>query len=170
MKWNYLALLVVSVLLLSSCTQFPAETAKEINRTVEVEAQGTMLHYQGESYWSEDEFSIILENKDGFGSDLVEKFSDDLSRYGKHAINPEVEFNEVNKATTLTCDIEGAMYSTNCYDFHWLLGDLPFDLYAFQESEKELNYEGEVNGIPATIRLIFPYAITHCHEHVWPAG
>jgi hypothetical protein len=91
-----------------------------------------------------------------------------LERYSKYAVNPEVEFNEVRKSTALTCDIKGATYSTNSYDFHWLLGDLPFDLYQFKQSEKELYYKGEVNDIPATIRLIFPYVIAHCHEHVWP--
>jgi len=48
------------------------------------------------------------------------------------------------------------------------IGDLPFDLYQFKQSEKELDYEGEINGVTTKIRLAFPYPIAHCHEHVWP--
>ena len=91
-----------------------------------------------------------------------------MGKYGKYAVNPKVEFNKTRKSTALICDVKGAMYSTNSYDFHWLLGDLLFDLYQFKQSEKELYYEGEINGVPITIRLIFPYIIAHCHEHVWP--
>lgn len=69
----------------------------------------------------------------------------------------------------LSCDIQGAMYSTNSYDFHWLLAALPFDLYKFKQKEKELVYNGDVNSIPTTIWLKFDFPITHCHEHVWSA-
>ena len=69
----------------------------------------------------------------------------------------------------LSCDIQGVMYSTTSYDFHWLLAALPFDLYKFKQKEKELVYNGYVNSIPTTIRLKFDFPITHCHEHVWPA-
>ena len=84
-------------------------------------------------------------------------------------VNPKVELDEENKSTILICDIKGAMYSADSYTFHWLLADLPFDLYAFEQFEKELIYQGEINGVSTTIELIFPYKIAHCHEHVWPA-
>jgi hypothetical protein len=80
----------------------------------------------------------------------------------------EYKFNEKKKSTTLKCDLKGAMYSTNSYDFHWLLRNLPFDLYQFKKLEKELHYDGKVNDVPMRIRLIFPYTVAHCHEHVWP--
>jgi len=51
-----------------------------------------------------------------------------------------------------------------------LLADLTSDLYAFKQSEKELTYQGEINSAPTTIKLVFPYKIVHCHEHVWPVG
>jgi hypothetical protein len=51
---------------------------------------------------------------------------------------------------------------------HFLLGNWPFDLYQFKEYEKKLVYEGKINGVPTTVIFEFPYALSHCHEHVWP--
>lgn len=144
------------------------EEARPLKNAINIRAEGEILHYPKESLWSEEGFSGILESRKKFESKEIDSLKKNLDRYGKYAVNPKVEFNEARKSTTLICDIKGAMYSTNSYDFHWLLGDLPFDLYQFKQSEKELYYEGEVNGIPTTIRLIFPYTIAHCHEHVWP--
>jgi hypothetical protein len=144
------------------------EEVKPLRNVVEIKAEGEILQYRRESLWNEKDFAKVLESKKEFKSNEIMSFKKSLERYNKYAVNPEVEFNEVRKSTALTCDIKGATYSTNSYDFHWLLGDLPFDLYQFKQSEKELYYKGEVNDIPATIRLIFPYVIAHCHEHVWP--
>ncbi len=60
---------------------------------------------------------------------------------GYAGIEPKVEFNEARKSTILICRVKGAMYSTNSYEFHWLLRDLPFDLYQFKQSKKEFYYE-----------------------------
>lgn len=179
MRRNYLVPLMVGLFVLASCGKPAAEAPtpppsppivrEEIKRTVTIEAQGAVLRYNRESFWSEEKFSEILESKDKFGSEEINSFTKSLERYNKHAVNPKIEFDEVDKSTTLICDIEGAMYSTDSYDFHWLLGDLPFDLYAFKQSKKELNWEGEIDGVPTAIRLVFPYALDHCREHVWPA-
>ena len=91
--------------------------------------------------------------------DEINSFNNSLQKHGIVMVNPKVEFDKENKSTKLICDIKGAMYSTNSYDFHWLLADLPFDLYAFEQSEKELTYQGKINGVPTTIKLIFPYKI-----------
>ena len=147
----------------------PLEFGNLTKSVIEVRAEGEILHYQNQSFWSEDSFSEILKWKDNFKFEEINSFNDSLQKYGKVMVNPEVEFNKENKSTTLICDIKGAMYGTNSYDFHWLLADLPFDLYAFKQSEKELTYEGEINSVPTTIKLIFPYTIAHCHEHVWPS-
>lgn len=134
---------------------------------VQITAEGEILHYQNQSFWSEDDFSKILKSKDKFMLDEINSFNNSLQKHGIVMVNPKVEFDKENKSTKLICDIKGAMYSTNSYDFHWLLADLPFDLYAFEQSEKELTYQGKINGVPTTIKLIFPYKISHCHEHVW---
>lgn len=136
-------------------------------RVVKVKAEGEILHYQNQSFWSESSFSEILKVKDRFKLDQIISLNMSLQKSGVTMFNPKVEFNEENKSTTLICDIKGAMYSKNGYDFHWLLADLPFNLYAFEQSGNELVYEGEIKNVPTTIKLVFPFPISHCHEHVW---
>jgi hypothetical protein len=138
----------------------PPSAGVETKQIITIEARDQILRYQCQSFWTEEKFSQLSEN------DLKARFK---GKYNVKAENFEVSLDKTKKSTILISDIKGAMYSTDSYDFHWLLGDLPFDLYQFKQSEKELNYEGEVNGVPTTIRLIFPYTIAHCHEHVWPA-
>ncbi len=99
---------------------------------------------------------------------LLKEKQKKTEKYNVPILNPNVEFDAVRKVTVLSCNIKGAMYSSDSYEFHWLLADLSFDLYQFKQYETKLSYEGKINGIPTTIKLIFPYTITHCHEHVWP--
>jgi len=145
------------------------EFGKVTENVIEVRAEGEILHYLNQSFWSEDDFSEILKSEYRFKFEQINSFNNSLQKYGEVMVNPKVEFDEENRSTTLICDVKGAMYSTNSYDFHWLLANLPFDLYAFKQSEKELIYQGEINSTPTTIKLIFPYTLTHCHEHVWPS-
>jgi len=150
----------------------PLETStsgKLTKSVIEVRAEEKILHYQRQSFWSGDSLSEILKSKGAFTCEEIDSFNVSLQKYGKTLVNATVEFDEENRSSRLVCDIEGAMYSPNSYDFHWLLADLPFDLYAFKQSENELLYEGEINGVPTEIKLIFPYSIAHCHEHVWPS-
>lgn len=162
---------------MSGCAQLPKVQAPppspavpiEIKQIINVRAEETLLYYQKESFWSKEKFSEILESKEEFESDEILSFKESLLKYDKHALHAKIEFDEVNKSTTLTYDIEGAMYKSDSYDFHWLLGDLPFDLFDFRRSEKELIWEGEIDSVPTTIKLVFPYSLDHCHEHVWPA-
>jgi len=144
LKATYLfnTVLVITLMILCGCTQpiiLPSPIGAEARQIIYIQAEAEILHYSRQSFWTDEEFSKILESKGKFESEYV------------------------------ASDIEGAMYSADSYDFDWLLGDLPFDLYQFEQSERELDYEGEVNATDTRIRLIFPYPIAHCHEHVWPA-
>lgn len=183
---------IVSLFILSGCTQLPVETpsapivGKEIKRIVTVQAQGVILHYQGESFWSEDEWSTLVENRDQSSSDLIENFINDVSRYGEqdeYVVHTVIEFNEDMQSTVLRCDIEGAVRkSGNSYraTFRWLLEPLGLDFIDndFQESEEGLFWEGLVNGIPTTVTVELPvidgaiyeawaHPIGHCHAHIW---
>ena len=172
MKRKYFALIIACLLILFGCAQPEAgapATAERAKQVIEVEVVDQTLHYQCQSFWTDEKFSQILESREKFETEQITSFKKSLEKYDKSAANTKIKIDEVNKSTTLMCDVKGAMYSPSSYDFHWLLGDLPFDLYQFRQSEKELNYEGEVNSVPTTITLIFPYASSHCHEHVWPA-
>jgi len=146
------------------------ENAAKIN--IKVEAEGAVLHYREELFWSDAQFSEILRNENEFESNLTEQFNESLSMYGEHeehAVNVNVTFNEAEKSTTLTCDIEGAMINSDYFTFRWLLDPLGLDFIVnkFQESEKELFWEGTIKGVPTSIIISFPFPINHCHAHVW---
>ena len=195
MRWKYVTALIVGLFVLWGCAQPPTMTPvrtptttamEEMEQIVKVQAEGVILHYQAESLWSEGEFSTILQNRDGFSSDLIEKFTDDVSKYGErgeYVANAYVEFNEERKSTVLRCDIEGAVRkseSTYSATFFWLLSPLGLDFIDndFEESEKGLFREGPVNGIPTSVSVDLPaidgsvyeawqHPVGHCHAHVW---
>ena len=114
-------------------------------------------HECGKKINEQNEFSEILENKEGFE-------------------------NVKKKATVLNCDIHGAIsesegeyYAT----FKWLLVTLGLDFIDdnFKESEEGLSWEGEVGGIQTGITIKLPpqesvyeawkRPVGHCHGHVW---
>ena len=136
---------------------------------VSINTDKEVLHYKRVSFYNENDFSEIVKSHEVFSSNIIETFKKDLQRHNIEALNCTHELNTVDNSTIVHCDIKGAMYRINSYDFHWLLGDLPFDLYQFTQNERELTYKGTINDIPTTIRLIFQFPIAHCHEHVWPA-
>lgn len=145
---------------------------KAVKIDIVVEVEGSILHYQEKLFWSEDQFSRLMQNRDEFSCHLIENFSDGLPEYGEReeqAVNAKVEFNETEKLVVLTCDVQGAMTSKDYFTFRWLLGRFGLDFIddSFHELEKELSWEGTVNSTTVTITLRFPYPISHCHAHVW---
>lgn len=135
---------------------------------IEIKPKGKILQYKKESFWEERDFSKILKAKSKFESEEINSFKRKTEKYDVYVLNPKVGFDTSKRVTVLTCDIKGAMYSNDSYSFHWLLAGLPFDLYQFQQYERELIYKGKIKSVPTTIMLVFPYPITHCHEHIWP--
>jgi regulatory protein YycI of two-component signal transduction system YycFG len=136
------------------------------SQVIETKAEGEIIHYFQESFYSEDDFSTILENKERFKSNQIELLEKEL--IGVSTENFEFNLDQAKKSVILKCDIRGASYATNSYDMHFLLGNWPFDLYQFKKEEKKLVYEGEIDGVPTKIVFEFPYSLSHCHEHVWP--
>jgi len=156
------------------------ENAVEVG--IRVEAEGVALRYEEAFFWSEDQFSAIVENQDEFSSDLIGNFSDSLSTYGEreeYAVDADVEFNETGKSTVLKCVVCGAVSkSGNRYSatFFWLLKPLRLDFIDddFEHPEKGLSWQGYISGILTTINLRFPVSVPawcqpngHCHAHVW---
>jgi hypothetical protein len=139
---------------------------KKIRDEIKTEVEEAIVKYQEESFYSENDFSLILENQDEFKSQLIRKFKQSLVRVS--AENFEFNLEQSKKSVILKCDIKGARYSTNSYNMHFLLGKWPFDLYKFKEYKKKLVYEGKIEGVPTKIVFEFPYVLSHCHEHVWP--
>jgi hypothetical protein len=148
---------------------------------IKVEAEGVAFRYEEELFWSENQFSEIMENQDEFSSDLIEQFNENLSTYGEreeYAVNADVEFNKTGKSTVLKCVVCGAISkSGNRYTatFFWLLKPLGLDLINdnFEHLKKALSWQGYTCGIPTTINLRFPASVPawgqpngHCHAHV----
>jgi hypothetical protein len=197
MKRIFLCLIVV-LFLIFGCTN-PSEVARtpeptpapstefttliERESIVEVRAQGTVILYQRQSFWDEDELSTILQDKDSFSSCVVDEFADDLSKYGKQATDTKIEFNEEAKSMILRCEIHGAITKKdNSYYavFSWLLEPLGLDFIDsdFEESEKGLFWKGHTNGVPTTLGVELPtincavykawqHPVGHCYAHAW---
>ena len=189
-SWNCLILTTLALILvpgsISSSEIETLDKADKLKRTIEVEAQETILHYQAESFWSDDGWPRILEDREEFRSDLIRRFIDGVLRYGEggeHVVSPDVRFNGERKSTTLRCDIDGAISKRgDRYQatFFWLLGPLGLDFIDddFEKSEKGLYWQGLIGGAPTTIAIRLPtidglvykawhHPIGHCHAHVW---
>ena len=140
---------------------------KEFEKNIIIEAEGETLHYFEEKKWGEDEFSRVIGEIDEFSSNQIEEFE---VTYKVNSGNFNVESNKKEKSTILKCDVY-AEFRTSYYDFHWFLEPLGLDFLDdhFERSERKLSWEGSLNGVKATILLIFPFKISNCHAHVWPA-
>ncbi|MEA2033008.1 MAG: PGF-CTERM sorting domain-containing protein [Euryarchaeota archaeon] len=154
---------------------------------ITVEVEGTIIHYQKQSFWNESEFSAILENKEEFKNAVIHDFDEKILKYherGEYAVGADVEFDETKKATVLKCDIHGAIRESDgeyYATFKWLLVPLRLDFIDdnFDESKEGLSWDGEVDGIPTNIIVKLPpqeYVYEawerlpspgHCHGHVW---
>ena len=141
---------------------------KPVSVTILVKAKGDLLYYKKTSTYSKSDFEKITKSVNKISAGVIKNFKNYLQKYSKEALNCNYKLDKLKNSTILSCDIKGAMYSARSYDFHWLLAKFPFDLYKFNQKEKELNFYGKVNGISTTIMLIFDFPIAHCHEHVWP--
>lgn len=150
---------------------------------ITVEVEGTIIHYQKQSFWNESEFLAILENTEEFKNAVIQDFDEKMyHERGEYAVGADVEFDETKKATVLKCDVhdairesDGEYYAT----FKWLLVPFGLDFIDdnFGKSKEELSWDGEVDGIPTNISIKLPlqemvYAaweqpVGHCHAHVW---
>jgi hypothetical protein len=130
-----------------------------LENNIRVEVEGTIIHYQKQSFWNESEFLAILENTEEFKNAVIQEFTEKLSEYGEggeYAVGADVEFDETKKATVLKCDIHGAIRESDgeyYATFKWLLTPLGLSFIEdnFEESEKGLSWDGEVDGIPTKI-------------------
>ena len=150
---------------------------------ITVEVEGTIIHYQKQSFWNESEFLAIFENKEEFKNAVIQDFDEKMyHERGEYAVGADVEFDETKKATVLKCDVHGAITkSDDSYraTFLWLLRPLGLSFINnnFEESKGGLSWEGEVGGIPTSITVKLPpqelvyeaweQPVGHCHGHVW---
>jgi len=137
-----------------------------VEKRIEIEADGEVLHYQEIHVWSKKEFLNIIQNQQVFDSSQIKQFNE---MYNVNAENFGFEYDQENASTILKCDIHGT-FSGSWYDFHWFLNPLGLDFInnGFMKSERELSWEGNIDRVAITITLRFPFTINHCHAHVWP--
>ncbi|MEA1995338.1 MAG: hypothetical protein U9N18_04190 [Campylobacterota bacterium] len=187
-KYHYLLMIVLFVLVMFmvNCSRASqSQLMSPLKENISVRAEGTVLRYQKESFWSKDEFSKILDKKREFESNHIKNFKDDLFKYGErgeYVAGIDVEFNKVANSIILRCDVLGAVSKTgNNYQttFMWLLRSLGLDFInnKFSESKNGLFWKGQIGGIPTTVKVELPpqnsaYAAWHhpnghCHAHVW---
>ena len=147
---------------------------------IEIKAEGDILNYKRETFLNEEDFSKILKSKEKFQSarpDFIgtpsrswrtDAFKKILKRYNRQIVNPDMEFDETRKSIVFICDITGAKEG-NWFDFDWFLRPLDLDFLDnhFERREKELFWEGRVDGKMTRISIKFPFSISNCHEHVW---
>lgn len=140
---------------------------KELERNIIIEAEEETLHYFEEKRWAEDEFSSLIEEEDRFNSNQIEEFK---ATYQVNAGNFDVKTDKKEKSTIPKCDVY-TKFRTSYYDFHWFLRPLGLDFLDdhFARSERELSWEGSLDGVRTAILLKFPFKISNCHAHVWPA-
>ena len=144
---------------------------EKIKDEIKTTAEGEIIKYQETSFYSENDFAVILENQEEFKNQLMERLRESL--IGVSAKNFAIDLDQSKKSAILKCDVKGAGYGTNSYDMHFLLGIWNLDLWDdFKPHQppygKKLTYQGIINGIPTKIIFEFPYELSHCHEHVWP--
>ena len=187
-KCHYLLMIVsfVLVMFMVNCSRASqSQLMSPLKENISVRVEGTIVHYQKESFWSKDEFSKILDKKREFESNQIKNFKDDLFKYGEgreYVADLDVEFNKVANSIILRCDVLGAVSKTgNSYQatFMWLLRSLGLDFInnKFSESKNGLFWKGRIGGMPTTVRVELPpqnsaYAAWHhpnghCHAHVW---
>ena len=149
--------------------QKPISPMTESQIYIEIKAEREILHYQRETFLNEEDFSEILKSKEKFQSEKTDVFKKILKRYNRQIVNPDMEFDEARKSIAFICDITGAKEG-NWFDFDWFLRPLSLDFLDnhFERREKELFWEGKVDGKMTRISIKFPFGISNCHEHVWP--
>ena len=154
-----------------------------LENSITVEVEGTVIHYQKQSFWNESELSAILENKEEFKNAVIQDFDEKMyHEWEEYAVGADVKIDEAKRATVLKCDIHGAITkSDDSYraTFLWLLRPLGLSFIndKFEESKEGLSWDGGVDGIPTSITIKLPpqesvYAawepsVGHCHGHVW---
>ena len=138
---------------------------KELERNIVMEAEGETLHYLEEKKWADDEFSRLIQEEGKFSSKQIQEFK---VTYGVDAGNFDVETDEKEKSTILKCD--AYVKFDTWYDFHWFLKPLGLDFLDdhFERSDRELSWEGSLDGVKTAILLKFLFEINNCHAHVWP--
>jgi len=105
-------------------------------------------------------------------------------KYDVDAGDFNFSFNETNHSTVTECHVYGKISKSGdeyvAY-FSWFLDPLTLDFIDdnFEESKTGLSWEGNINGVPTSIKIecppqdsvygLGPYGVGvgHCHAYIW---
>lgn len=166
MRRSYFILLITGLLILfgcggQGCGLLHGEEAEMI--------------YQGQRFWAAEEFSGLSEDN------LTELFQ---GKYDVDARDFNFTFNETSYSTITQCHVYGEISKSGdeyvAY-FSWFLNPLGLDFINdnFEESRTGLSWEGNIDGVPTSIKIECPpqesvygvgsygVGVGHCHAHIW---
>lgn len=166
MRRGYFILLTVGLLILFGCAQQGCGL---------LHGEEAEMTYQGQCFWSAEKFSGLSD------ANLMELFN---QTYDVDAGNFNFSFNETSHSTVTECHVYGKISKSGdeyvAY-FSWFLDPFSLDFIDdnFAESETGLSWEGNINGVPTSIKIecppqdsvygLGPYGVGvgHCHAHIW---
>ena len=166
MRWGYFILLIIGLLISFGCAQQGGTLPP---------ARENEVIYQCQRFWTEEQFSALSD------ANLTELFN---QTYAVDAGNFNFSFNETSHSTVTECYVYGKISRSGdeyvAY-FSWFLDPLTLDFIDdnFEESKTGLSWEGNINGVPTSIKIecppqdsvygLGPYGVGvgHCHAHIW---
>jgi len=164
LRRRHFILLIIALLILFGCAQQGG--------TLPPAGENEVI-YQSQRFWTEEQFSAISD------TDLMELFQ---KKYDVDARDFNFTFNGTSHSTITQCHVYGEVSKSGdeyVADFSWFLDSLTLDFINdnFEESETGLSWEGNINGVPTSIRIACPkqdsvyeawqHPVGHCHAHIW---
>jgi len=143
-----------------------------VNRTFRIGLEGELLRYRETYSWSERQFWDIRSDMEEFRGRELRNFEE---IYG---MEPEVygfSFVRTDLSTHFESEVRGKVTrDENIYtaDLNWFLNAYGLDLIEnqFKETETELTWYGEIDGIPTEIVIDLPMREVEYSEGGEPAG
>jgi hypothetical protein len=138
-----------------------------LKEKIKISAKDNFLDLERESFWLEEDFSRIKNLGQNFKKSEMDSFKTSLSKENLEVSNLEIEIDEKQAKTVLSCQIKGKGIEKNSYDFSWLLKNFPFDFSEFQKQERELSFIGKVKETDIEIYIDFQFPIEVSETKVW---
>lgn len=137
-----------------------------IKEIITITAEGDLLNFERKSFWSEEDFSKILDLKEEFEEKAINSFRDNFLKNKIEISNLNFEILEKEKITVLSCYLKGALTEKDSFEFSWLLKNFPFDFSQFQVFDKSLIFTGQIKETKIEIYIEFPFSIEVSKDRV----
>jgi hypothetical protein len=138
-----------------------------LKEKIKISAKDNFLDFERESFWLDEDFSKIRNLGQDFKKREMDSFKSSLSKENLEVSNLEIEIDEKQAKTVLSCQIKGKGIEKNSYDFNWLLKNFPFDFSKFQKQERKLIFFGKLKETDVEIYIEFQFPIEVSETKVW---